>query len=133
VEAQERFPYVSQVRTPQVGLAAAWLAQGDKEAAQQNVEPLLRPWPIRELEGADDPARIRLVCAQVLHASQDERAAPFLQQMYERLLNQADALESPQRKQLFLENVPAHVQLRELCHAVSTPTSLNSYRVIKGR
>jgi predicted ATPase len=61
-----------------------------------------------------DPFWVRLTCYQVLAASGDPRAAGFLREAYDLLMEFADRIGDEEMRRSFLENVPWHREIVEL-------------------
>ena len=90
-------------------LAAAALARGDLDGALGEVQAILdRQAAGANLEGTDEPLRIRLVCWQVLSAAEDPRAADALATAWRELSASAERIGDVLRRQTCLEAVPFH-------------------------
>lgn len=95
---------------PQAGLAQVALAQGDLVGALAHVETILPILAEQPHAGFNNPFFLYLTCYRVLAATGDERAAPFLQQGYALLQQDAAAFDEANR-QRFLTGVPLHREL----------------------
>jgi class 3 adenylate cyclase/tetratricopeptide (TPR) repeat protein len=118
----------SRVVEIQAGLAAACLAQGNHTQALELIEDILHRLAIEnqvdsqsafhirytQLEGINGPFQVLLSCYQVLHASHDQRAEPLLRAAFSLLLEQSRRLPSGSAQSDYLENIPAHRELRRL-------------------
>ena len=104
---------------PLAGLARVSLAQGDVTSAQARVEELLSHLESGTLDGATEPFRVYLTCYRVLCASRDLRAPEVLTTMHTRLQEQAAKINDEELRRSFLENVPAHREIRSFFNAKS--------------
>ena len=94
------------------GLAAVALARGQTARALDQVETILAQRAAGlSLEGTEEPARIQLICHQVLVAADDGRADAVLREACEALLSRAQRITDPARRRTFLQAVPYHREL----------------------
>ena len=94
------------------GLAAVALARGQTARALDQVETILAQRAAGlSLEGTEEPARIQLICHQVLVAADDGRADAVLREACEALLSRAERITDPARRRTFLQAVPYHREL----------------------
>ena len=99
-------------------LAAAALARGDHAAAMLEVQAILdRQAGGAELDGTDEPMRIRLQCWQVLNASADARAPELLAAAWRELSARAGRIGDAKRRHDFLQAVPFHREIAAAWHA----------------
>lgn len=66
----------------------------------------------KNLDGTDEPFKVWLTCYRVLQAVKDPRARPLLERAYNDLEAQAKKISDPVVRQMFLESVPHHWELR---------------------
>jgi class 3 adenylate cyclase/tetratricopeptide (TPR) repeat protein len=93
---------------PQAGLASLALDAGRLDAALAHVEKIIgRLDAGSSLEGTEDPLWILLTCHRVLRAAGAPRDEEFLVLAHTRLMEQAQALDEPERE-TFLHDVPSH-------------------------
>ena len=97
------------------GLARLLLAQGEISGAVQALQPLLSSDPT--FPGAEWPRKIELTMYQVLAAAGDPRAAEWLQRAHHTLMAKADAITDMALRQMFLTNIPHHVEIAALWSA----------------
>jgi len=96
-----------QIITAWAGLAAAYLALGQPHDARNQVEVILQQMGDRPLGVADDPLRVYTICYQVLHATQDPRAAAFGQRARQHMAQQASYLTDPDQRGRFVARYTA--------------------------
>jgi tetratricopeptide (TPR) repeat protein len=97
------------------GLADVALALGDLSQAGNHVANILTHLQAGFALGiAWDPLWIRLTCYRVLAASDDPRAASFLRETYDLMMEFADRIGDEGMRCSFLENVPWHREIVEL-------------------
>ncbi len=119
------------------GLARLALAQGDTGGALQALRPLLSParagaeadvaeGPVEldepvaaedaagHFDGAFAPRLIELTLHQVLAAAGDPRAAAWLERAHRTLMAQADGIADAALRQMFLTNIPYHLEIAAL-------------------
>jgi predicted ATPase/DNA-binding SARP family transcriptional activator len=101
--------------TAGAGLARVALAKKDTAAALENISAILAHLQSGTLDGADDPVWIYLSAYEALQAVSDRRAAAILDSAQRFLLARADRIEDAERRRTFLENVPSHRALLDLC------------------
>ncbi len=94
------------------GLARISLKQGDLTGAQAQSEKILLHLENRDLHGAVQPIRILLTCCQVLDAAEDPRRGPLLEKAHTLLAAQAAGIPHQGERRAFLDDVPAHRDLR---------------------
>lgn len=98
------------------GLAAVALARGQTANAMDHVEIILAQQAAGvSLVGTEEPARIQLVCYQVLVAADDARAAGMVHEASRALLARAARITDPTRRWTFLHTVPYHRELLAAC------------------
>jgi predicted ATPase/class 3 adenylate cyclase len=94
------------------GLARAALSQGDPTLALKGVEEILSFLEGGgSLNGTWEPARIYLVCFQVLEEAGDERAEEILEEAYTFLKGRAALIANEDDRRSYLENVPWHREI----------------------
>ena len=94
------------------GLAAVALARGNTAGALDQVELILAQRAAGiSLEGTEEPARIQLVCYQVLAAAADKRAHDLLHEACQAILRRAERISDPANRRTFLQDVPYHRDL----------------------
>jgi predicted ATPase/class 3 adenylate cyclase len=94
------------------GLARATLATGDRVAALDHVEEILKHFADGgSLTGTWEPLRIRLVCYQVLAAVDDPRAEAVLNEAFDDLQERAARIMDANDRRSYLENVPWHREI----------------------
>ena len=99
-------------------LAAAALARGDHAAAMVEVQAILnRQAGGADLDGTDEPMRIRLQCWQVLNAVADARAPELLAAAWRELSTRAGRIDDAKRRHDFLQAVPFHREIAAAWHA----------------
>ncbi len=107
-------PLGQPTRLPHIraGLAQAWLAQGEVDLAQEQIEAILPHIQAETLPQLEEPFRLSLICYRLLLARQDDRAPVILDAAARLLHTQADHIEDDTLRRSFLENVPAHQEIR---------------------
>jgi len=95
-------------------LARVALAQGDVEWATTYVATILDHLKEHGAAGTEEPVLLYLTCCQALRARHDARAEELLAAGYVVLQGRAGQFEDVERRNLFLENVPAHRDLLRL-------------------
>jgi tetratricopeptide (TPR) repeat protein len=108
IRKELNLPYL--VIESQAGLAQAGLAKGEDVQAVLNV--LLEY--INEnpnLEGTESPARIYLVCFEILQSIADPRAKDLLRSAYEFLMDQVEKIDIQDLRQTYLENINEHAEV----------------------
>jgi predicted ATPase len=92
------------------GLAAVALARNDSVQAKAHVGTTLDYLAHSSLniDNAEEPFRVELICYQVLHALGDPRAPVILESAYQRLQERAAKIPDVRLRRSFLENVPHH-------------------------
>ncbi|MEM7029620.1 MAG: hypothetical protein AAF629_08645, partial [Chloroflexota bacterium] len=63
------------------------------------------------LDGTESPMRIFLTCYEVLQLAQHGRAKEILYTAYGQLQSRASEIVSPESRQSFLQNIPAHREI----------------------
>lgn len=104
----------SRVMEAVAGLARIALARANVDEARAHVDVILAHLESGNVEGADDPLRVYLTCYQVLQATADPQAAAILRAASRRLQERAARIGDASQRRSFLENVPAHRELRRL-------------------
>ena len=99
------------------GLAGVYLAQGNVEAAQTAVLPILDFLETRSLDGANNPGQIYWTTYRVLQEQNDPRAPQLLREGYQFIKQRADQLADPAQRQGYWQSNPAHVHLRQQMQA----------------
>lgn len=99
---------------PIAGLAAIALAQNDLPTAVAHVEEILSHLQWGNVNGTDEPLRIYLTCAQLLHAQNDGRAADILATAHKLLHERAAHIPDPALRQKYLTAVPHHRAIQEM-------------------
>ena len=97
---------------PRAALASMALTNGNLTLAQHLIEqvlPMLEGHPRTDM---DEPFVAYLVCVRVLQANNDPRAAAVLKTAHVLLQAYAERIEDVALKHSFMENVPAHRELR---------------------
>jgi hypothetical protein len=95
-------------------LARVALTQSDMERATAYVATILGHLMEYGAAGTEEPVLLYLTCYQVLRARHDARAEELLAAGYVVLQGRAGQFEDVERRNLFLENVPAHRDLLRL-------------------
>ena len=126
-QAQER---ATEIASPYrhdaaAGLAQVAVAQGDREAALQALEPVLaldvKAWADANLlEGAEFPRLVEWTCHRALASTgdnSDTAAAEWLTRAHDALQARAASIPEPALRQGFLNNIPFH---REIIAAWAT-------------
>ncbi len=91
------------------GLARVALAREDLDQAVEPVEWLLRNLAAGgTLQGANSAPRVHLICHQVLARRGDPRAPGLLQAAHDAILAVADAIDDPELRRSYLQNIPEH-------------------------
>ncbi|MEI7644926.1 MAG: tetratricopeptide repeat protein [Chloroflexales bacterium] len=93
------------------GLARVTLARGDAPTALARVEEVLAHLEVGTLDGAEEPMKVYLACAQALRANGDPRAPTLLARARAELLACAAQIADPEARRAFLEQVPAHREI----------------------
>jgi len=98
----------------EAGLAAIALAANELTEAMAHVESILGKLSgIDDLDGAESPFAVYLICHDVLAATKDARAPKLLQQAHELLTERANAIIDESAREIFLERVVSHRQIME--------------------
>ena len=97
---------------PQAGLARVALAAGAIEEALRHVEAILLQFKRARSKGRREPLRLYLTCYRVLQAVQDARAGSILKAAHTLLHQRASYIADETTRQMFLNNVPYHRELR---------------------
>lgn len=106
------------------GMAGALWRQGKAGQALKQVAVVLDLLEQAPLQGVDEPFEIYLACYQVLNALYDSRAASVLQQADAWLQRLVAAIDNPETRASFLNNVPVNRQLQtalQQASAAETP------------
>jgi hypothetical protein len=94
---------------PTAALARLSLARGDRAGALEEVEKILHHLSEGgDLNGTEEPFRIRLSCYEVLHPSDDPRAFDVLDEAHAALQAQAACIVDDATRERFLHDVPHH-------------------------
>jgi hypothetical protein len=99
------------------GLAQVTRALGQEQPAQAflaETVDYLQANPA--LEGTRNPFRVYLICYEMLDSAGDPRAAAVLEQGHTLLQKQADTIQDPEKRKMFLEVPPLHKRLVALWH-----------------
>jgi tetratricopeptide (TPR) repeat protein len=119
---------IHQIIDIQAQLAVVTLAQGYHTQALEIVEEILNRISIgdqinpegvlrpiySQLEGTKEPFLVLLSCYRVLQANHDHRAEQLLNDAFHLLQEQVNHLPAGQAQANYLENIPAHRELRKL-------------------
>ena len=92
----------------EIGLAELARRRGNIDAALNQIAPILPHLPTVAAAGWDEPIRAYVVCARVLRAAQDPAAEKLLAQGLHLLECLANNIADLNRRQHFLNAVPAH-------------------------
>lgn len=96
------------------GLARVALQREDVAGALGHVEEMLSLKADSHFEGTGEPLRLYLTAYRVLVAAGDARAEALLTEAHALLQARAAAIEDAEQRRSYLENVPAHRELRAL-------------------
>ncbi len=96
---------------PLAGLARVAFGQGNLAQASAYVDEALALMETQEFDEVDEPFQVHLICYQVMAATQDPRATPFLNRTYHLLQESAARLADDSARRQFLEVVPYHREL----------------------
>jgi tetratricopeptide (TPR) repeat protein len=97
---------------PLAGLVRVALARHDLPQALAFTEDILAHLAQGTLNGAVEPLRIQLSAYRALTAVQDPRAKGVLEAAYASLMLRAEKITDPVRRQSFLQNIPAHLDIQ---------------------
>ena len=93
------------------GLAQIHWANHEKAQTSAYIEEILAYLAEKpEVDGAQRPFRVHLICYQLLHEASDPRAFSVLERACQLLLSYTEHMDVDE-KYMFLENVPAHREL----------------------
>jgi tetratricopeptide (TPR) repeat protein len=114
---------------PLAGLVRTALAQNNLPQALKDTETILAHLVGGTLNGTAEPVRIQLTAYQALAAVHDPRAKNILETAYQSLFTRADKISDPIRKQSFLQNIPAHIELQSAMSALNQISRASSIQV----
>ncbi|KAA3656502.1 MAG: tetratricopeptide repeat protein [Chloroflexi bacterium] len=99
----------------EAGLADVALATGELAEAMVHIESIFDKLnSIANLDGAESPFTVYLICHNVLAATKDARANKILHQAHKLLTERANAIIDDNARTLFLKKVKSHRQIIEL-------------------
>jgi tetratricopeptide (TPR) repeat protein len=99
---------------PLAGLARAALIEGQLDEAGKMIEGLMERLEAGALEGTDEPLRVYLTAYEVLSQLGDPRAPAVLARGGQFLEARAQNIQDAETRAMFLNNIPAHRQIRAL-------------------
>jgi DNA-binding SARP family transcriptional activator len=117
---------------PLAGLIRVALAQDDVPQALAYAEEIVAHLAQGSLDGTGEPIRVQLTLFQALATAQDPRTYQVLAAAHQSLMARAAKIGDPARRQLFLENVPAHREVRAAWLSVKNSDALENRGVKHG-
>ncbi|MHA2029841.1 MAG: tetratricopeptide repeat protein, partial [Candidatus Kariarchaeaceae archaeon] len=122
LQIRRRLKQISLSMGALAGLARVALVQGNVQAAEDHTEEVVSYLAKRgTLKGTWEPFRIYLTCIQVLQKIKDPRAEKILKDAFNLLQEDASKIPDEEDRQIFLENIPWHLEIIQLWKQQNTP------------